>query len=318
MNTGPQVSLRRDGTECRVCVGGSWDISQPWPPEAGDALRAADGGCGRLLLTADDLRQWDSSLLVFLVRLVRLARAKQVEVVDNLPPGLGRLLQLAFAVPPKAGAQRSTREAGLLERLGGSVLSVPVSVGDFLEFLGDAVLNAVIADMLYREFRRGREGFLTNTRSKIVQRETLNRIADESGLAGHVKFSRPAHVHNCFMGGNALEAVIGAVYLDRGYGCCRRFIEQKIVKSYIDIYSLSKKVINFKSKLLEWCQKNRLDLTYALISTSYDSDGCTVFHSSVAVGGIDAGKGKGYTKKRVAAGSRPRSVVAHWQFGGVP
>ena len=72
-----------------------------------------------------------------------------------------------------------------------------------LEFLGDAVLNAVIADMLYREFRRGREGFLTNTRSKIVQRETLNRIADESGLAGHVKFSRPAHVHNCFMGGNA-------------------------------------------------------------------------------------------------------------------
>ena len=99
------------------------------------------------------------------------------------------------------------------------------------------------------------------------------------------------------MGGNALEAVIGAVYLDRGYGCCRRFIEQKIVKSYIDIYSLSKKVINFKSKLLEWCQKNRLDLTYALISTSYDSDGCTVFHSSVAVGGIDAGKGKGYTKK---------------------
>ena len=141
-----------------------------------------------------------------------------------------------------------------------------------LEFLGDAVLNAVIADMLYREFRRGREGFLTNTRSKIVQRETLNRIADESGLAG-------------------------AVYLDRGYGCCRRFIEQKIVKSYIDIYSLSKKVINFKSKLLEWCQKNRLDLTYALISTSYDSDGCTVFHSSVAVGGIDAGKGKGYTKK---------------------
>ena len=141
MNTGPQVSLRRDGTECRVCVGGSWDISQPWPPEAGDALRAADGGCGRLLLTADDLRQWDSSLLVFLVRLVCLARAKQVEVVDNLPPGLGRLLQLAFAVPPKAGAQRSTREAGLLERLGGSVLSVPVSVGDFLEFLGDAALS---------------------------------------------------------------------------------------------------------------------------------------------------------------------------------
>ena len=141
MNTGPQVSLRRDGTECRVCVGGSWDISQPWPPEAGDALRAADGGCGRLLLTADDLRQWDSSLLVFLVRLVRLARAKQVEVVDNLPPGLGRLLQLAFAVPPKAGAQRSTREAGLLERLGDSVLSVPVSVGDFLEFLGDAALS---------------------------------------------------------------------------------------------------------------------------------------------------------------------------------
>ena len=141
MNTGPQVSLRRDGTECRVCVGGSWELSSPWPPEAGDALRAADGGCGRLLLTAEALRQWDSSLLVFLVRLVRLARAAGVEVVDTLPPGLSRLLRLAFAVPPKEGAQRDARDAGLLERLGGSVLSVPARIGDFLEFLGDAALS---------------------------------------------------------------------------------------------------------------------------------------------------------------------------------
>lgn len=166
-----------------------------------------------------------------------------------------------------------------------------------LEFLGDAVLNAVIAGLLYRKFPHAREGFLTNTRSKIVQRDTLNRIADESGLAKHVKFSRPAHIHNCFMGGNALEAVIGAVYLDRGYRCCRRFVEKKIVNSYIDIRSLSRKVINFKSKLLEWCQKHKLELVYELVSTSTDSEGCTVFHSSVAVGGIEAGKGKGYTKK---------------------
>ena len=166
-----------------------------------------------------------------------------------------------------------------------------------LEFLGDAVLNAVVSDMLYQKFRRGREGFLTNTRSKIVQRGTLNRLADATGLTKWVRFSRPAHVHNCFMGGNAMEAVIGAAYLDGGYARCYRFVEEKLVRPYIDVHSLARKVVNFKSKLLEWCQKNKLQLSYGLVSTGQDAEGCMVFSSSVIVGGISVGNGRGYTKK---------------------
>lgn len=141
MNTGPHIRLRRDGAECLVCVGGTWELSHPWPPEAGEALRAAEGGCGRLRLTAEEPLQWDSSLLVFLARLVRLERAAGGEIVDDLPPGLSRLLRLAFAVPPKEGAGRAAGDEGTLERLGGAVLSLPARIGDFLEFLGEATLS---------------------------------------------------------------------------------------------------------------------------------------------------------------------------------
>lgn len=155
-STGPQVRLRRDGTECRVCVGGSWALSSPWPPEAGEALRAAGDGPARLRLTAEGLRQWDSSLLVFLTRLVRLTRAARGEVVDELPSGLSRLVRLAFAVPPREGARRDAGDAGVLERLGASVLAAPARVGDFLEFLGDAALS-LWRFVIGRSFMRPRD-----------------------------------------------------------------------------------------------------------------------------------------------------------------
>ena len=166
-----------------------------------------------------------------------------------------------------------------------------------LEFLGDAILNAVVSDMLYKKFSKGKEGFLSNTRSKIVQRESLNRLADETGLIKQLKYSCPAHSHNCYMGGNAVEALIGAVYLDRGYSCCRSFIEQRLIKPHINVNSLARKVINFKSKLLEWCQKNKIEINYELISSKRDSEGCEIFCSSVIIGGIEREQGKGYTKK---------------------
>lgn len=166
-----------------------------------------------------------------------------------------------------------------------------------LEFLGDAILNAVVSDMLYKKFSKGKEGFLSNTRSKIVQRESLNRLADETGLIKQLKYSCPAHSHNCYMGGNAVEALIGAVYLDRGYTCCRSFIEQRLIKPHINVNSLARKVINFKSKLLEWCQKNKIEINYELISSKRDSEGCEIFCSSVIIGGIEREQGKGYTKK---------------------
>ncbi|MDR0427679.1 MAG: ribonuclease III, partial [Dysgonamonadaceae bacterium] len=122
-----------------------------------------------------------------------------------------------------------------------------------LEFLGDAVLNAVIADIIYQKFPNRNEGFLTDTRSKIVKRETMNQIAKELGL--HCLIVSCVNNQKSHILGNALEAFIGAIYLDRGYQKTHQFIETKIIRPYIDIEAVAKKEVNFKSKLLEWSQK---------------------------------------------------------------
>lgn len=166
-----------------------------------------------------------------------------------------------------------------------------------LEFLGDAVLDTVVADILYHRFEGKREGFLTNTRSKIVSRETLNRVAEEIGLLGLVKFNTRQSAHNNYMGGNAFEALIGAIYLDKGYEVCKQFIENRIIGKYIDVEKISRKEVNFKSKLIEWSQKNRMELSFVLLEQGYDEFNSPTFESEVIIEGIHAGRGKGYSKK---------------------
>lgn len=137
-----------------------------------------------------------------------------------------------------------------------------------LEFLGDAILDAIVGDIVYKHFEGRREGFLTNTRSKIVQRETLNKLAVEIGLDKLVKYSTRSSSHNSYMYGNAFEAFIGAIYLDQGYERCKRFMEEKIFKNYIDLDKMSRKEVNFKSKLIEWSQKAKLRFHLNLSSNS--------------------------------------------------
>lgn len=166
-----------------------------------------------------------------------------------------------------------------------------------LEFLGDAILDAVVGDIVYRHFEGRREGFLTNTRSKIVQRETLNKLAVEIGLDKLVKTSNRSQSHNSYLYGNAFEAFIGAIYLDRGYDCCMQFIEQKILKQYIDLDKMSRKEMNFKSRLIEWCQKNKMQVSFELINQVMDKDHSPTFSTEVHIEGIPAGSGTGYSKK---------------------
>ena len=166
-----------------------------------------------------------------------------------------------------------------------------------LEFLGDAILDAVVGDIVYRHFEGRREGFLTNTRSKIVQRETLNKLAVEIGLDKLVKTSNRSQSHNSYLYGNAFEAFIGAIYLDRGYDCCMQFIEQKILKQYIDLDKMSRKEMNFKSRLIEWCQKNKMQVSFELIDQVMDKDHSPTFSTEVHIEGIPAGSGTGYSKK---------------------
>ena len=166
-----------------------------------------------------------------------------------------------------------------------------------LEFLGDAILDAIVGDIVYRHFEGRREGFLTNTRSKIVQRETLNKLAVEIGLDKLVKYFTRSSSHNSYMYGNAFEAFIGAIYLDQGYDRCKQFMEEKIFKNYIDLDKMSRKEVNFKSKLIEWSQKNKMEVSFELIEQFLDEEYNPMFHTEVRIEGISAGTGTGYSKK---------------------
>ena len=166
-----------------------------------------------------------------------------------------------------------------------------------LEFLGDAILDAIVGDIVYKHFEGRREGFLTNTRSKIVQRETLNKLAVEIGLDKLVKYSTRSSSHNSYMYGNAFEAFIGAIYLDQGYERCKRFMDEKIFKNYIDLDKMSRKEVNFKSKLIEWSQKSKVEVSFELIEQFLDEDYNPMFHTEIRIEGISAGKGTGYSKK---------------------
>ncbi len=166
-----------------------------------------------------------------------------------------------------------------------------------LEFLGDAILDAVVGDIVYRHFEGKREGFLTNTRSKLVQRDTLNKLANEMGISKLILSSGHTSSHNSYMGGNAFEALVGAIYLDRGYDACMQFMQKRILSQLINIDKVAYKEVNFKSKLLEWTQKNRVRMEFRLVEQNKDENSSPVFIYQVMLEGLEAGMGKGYSKK---------------------
>ena len=166
-----------------------------------------------------------------------------------------------------------------------------------LEFLGDAILDAVVGDIVYRHFEGKREGFLTNTRSKLVQRETLNKLAQEMGIMELIRSNTHTQAHNNYMGGNAFEALVGAIYLDRGYNACMKFMQNRILARIINLDKVAYKEVNFKSKLIEWCQKNRVRLEYKQVEQNVDKSGSPMFVYQVMIEGIEGCTGKGYSKK---------------------
>ena len=166
-----------------------------------------------------------------------------------------------------------------------------------LEFLGDAVLDAVVGDIVYQHFPGKREGFLTNTRSKLVQRDTLNKLAQEMGINQLVLSNGHSSSHNSYMGGNAFEALVGAIYLDRGYDACMKFMQKRILAKMINIDKVAYKEVNFKSKLIEWSQKNRVKLEFVMLGQEKDKNGSPVFTYQVEIEGVKGGIGKGYSKK---------------------
>ena len=166
-----------------------------------------------------------------------------------------------------------------------------------LEFLGDAILDAVVGDVVYQHYEGKREGFLTNTRSKLVSRETLGKLATEMGLGNLLLSAGHSTSHNSYVEGNALEALVGAVYLDRGYDACMWFWKNRVLGKYINIDKVAFKEVNFKSKLLEWSQKNRVRLEYKMLKQKKDDNGSPVFSFQVVLEGVEGEKGTGFSKK---------------------
>jgi len=167
-----------------------------------------------------------------------------------------------------------------------------------LEFLGDAMLDASVGYIVYRHFGGKREGFLTNTRSKLVSRDTLGKLADEMGLTRLILSSGQSTSHNSYMAGNAFEALVGAIYLDQGYDAVMRFMEKRILTKMINIDKVAFKEVNFKSKLLEWSQRNRVCLEYKMVKQDKDKDtGSPIFRYGVVLEGIEGEQGEGFSKK---------------------
>ncbi|GAA3644006.1 ribonuclease III [Flavivirga jejuensis] len=178
-----------------------------------------------------------------------------------------------------------------------------------LEFLGDATLSAVIASHLYLQVPSGDEGYLTKMRSKIVSREHLNELGRDLHLIDLVESKIPPGQFGDNIHGNIFEALIGAIFLDRGYKFCEKFIYKRVIIPYVDIETLEGKVISYKSLLIEWCQKEKKTFNYNVYEDTGNDD---VRHFSVKLS-IDqkiVAKARATSKKKAEEKASKRAFFA--------
>lgn len=173
------------------------------------------------------------------------------------------------------------------------------SSNERLEFLGDAILGSVIAELLFKSYPYKEEGFLTEMRSKIVNRANLNQLARKMGFDQLIVFDQKIvniQTKHHSMLGDAFEALIGAIYLDKGYNYTKDFLLKRIVKPYVDIHTLELTETNFKSKLIEWCQREGKDFAFDMVENEA-GESAKLFTIKVIVDGETYGIGRDYNKK---------------------
>lgn len=170
------------------------------------------------------------------------------------------------------------------------------SSNERLEFLGDAILDAVIAEYLYQRFPNEDEGYLTKIKSKVVSRKTLADIAEAMNLREIIQFHKGRSINFASIEGNALEAIMGAIYLDGGYNAVKKSVQHHIFRKYVDLNRILEEEIDFKSKLFIWSQKKRLKLEY-LVLTEENVGGVWKYTVIASVNDIQYGRGIGASKK---------------------
>ena len=178
-----------------------------------------------------------------------------------------------------------------------------------LEFLGDAMLSSVIASFLFQEVPSGNEGYLTKMRSKIVSRKHLNELGKDLDLFRFVRSNVLKSKFGENIHGNIFEALIGAIYLDRGYTYCKKFIFKRVIVPYVDVPKLEGKITSYKSLFIEWCQKVKNDFNFEVYE---DSGNDTIKHFSVKLflDGKIIAKGRATSKKKAEETAAKRAYYA--------
>ena len=166
-----------------------------------------------------------------------------------------------------------------------------------LEYLGDAVLDAIVADYLYKRFPEGDEGFMTKLRARIVKRKTLNQVAVRLEIPGLINQVGSPGNKSKHLYGNALEALIGAIYIDRGYRAAKRFFIRRIMQKHIDLVQLVEKDPDYKSRVIEWAQKNRVEIVFESLVEHTAGQKSPAFISTISLEGQAKGTGRGGSKK---------------------
>jgi len=204
----------------------------------------------------------------------------------------------------------SVYRLALIHRSAGEKLKdgTPIS-NERLEFLGDAVLSAAVAKYLFTRYPFENEGFLTETRSKVVSRKNLNGLARKLGLPEMVSKNTERNRTGSSLGGDALEALIGAIFLDRGYGAAEKFIFNILIDNYVDIDKLLKEDANFKSRLIEWCQKEKHPFSFDVVSKSVEGHRPS-FTIAAVIEGEACGEGTDRTKKRAEQAAARQACIA--------
>ncbi len=192
------------------------------------------------------------------------------------------------------------REALTHKSASGKTNSGGIICNERLEFLGDSILDSVISDYLFSLYPEEDEGYLTKMRSKIVNRKSLNEMAINLCLDRFIISNNLAIKNNNALG-NAFEALIGAIYLDKGYAFTKRLIHKKIITPFIDFHFLENVDTNFKSQLIEMVQKTRSVISFNTSSELHDAQGNAVFCSNVIINGVTLCDGEGHSKKRSRA-----------------
>jgi ribonuclease-3 len=177
-----------------------------------------------------------------------------------------------------------------------------------LEYLGDTVIDLIVAHFLFEKFPDRDEGYLTKLKSKIVDRNMLSQIGAELELAEHIKYKTGRSIRVATIEGNAFEALIGAIYLDSDYDTTKKIFNNYIIRNYVDLHKVLEQEINFKSALLIWGQKNKLAIVYKILQDAAKEND---YHyiSQVVINEKEWGMGKGLSKKEAEQQASQETLI---------